>query len=581
MKRDPERSEHLLHCLHAHQQQYGFISDAAMTDIAVRLDLPRSQVESVTEFYSFFSRTQRGRFDIRFSNCTSCGSPQLFNRLCHALGVEPGVTRADGRVSVEETSCIGMCDHGPSLLVNGVPVTSLDETRIEAMAGLIDKGNDIASWPAGWFEVHDHIQRNDLLLSEPFESGSALRFVREQGADEVLRKVGFSELRGRGGAGFRTSQKWQFCREAPSDAQGGERYVVCNADEGEPGTFKDRLLLTRHADVVFEGMTLCARVIGAGQGFLYLRGEYRYLLQHLEAVLRKRRSDGLLGSAILGVEGFDFDIAIVVGAGAYICGEESALIESLEEKPGHPRSRPPFPVTHGYMGRPTVVNNVETLAAAAQIVIHDDHWFRGVGTMQSHGTKILSVSGDCARPGIYEYPFGVTIRQVLEDCGAGNVQAVQVGGPAGRLVAPDHFEHHIAFEDYATGGSFMVYDDSRDLLGIILNFSRFFRHESCGFCTPCRVGTTLLNKGMEKVVSGHATAHDLDELRRTALIVNRRSHCGLGVTAPNAIIEGLKRFPGLFEARLKHTEMEPEFDLDASLEEARLLAHRDDAEAHL
>jgi len=577
MKHDRERPEHLLHCLHAHQQQHGFISDEAMTAIAARLTLPHSQVESVVEFYSFFSRTPRGRFDIRFSTCTSCGSPSLMARLCDALGVEPAVTRGDGVASVETTSCIGMCDHGPSLLVNGLPVTALDETRIDAMSALIEAGTAPEQWPVEWFEIDDHLRRDALLLSETFETGSALRSVLDQGADEMLRKIGFSELRGRGGAGFKTAQKWQFCREAQDDV----RYVVCNADEGEPGTFKDRVLLTSHADAVFEGMTLCARIIGAEQGFLYLRGEYRYLLGHLESILEKRRTEGQLGRSILGSEGFDFDITIVVGAGAYICGEESALIESLEQKPGHPRSRPPFPVTHGYLGKPTVVNNVETLAAAAMIAVHDDHWFRSVGTMQSHGTKILSVSGDCASPGIYEYPFGVTIRQVLEDCGAEKVQAVQVGGPAGRLVCPPLFDRQIAFEDIATGGSFMVFDDSRDLLEVILNFSRFFRHESCGFCTPCRVGTTLLNKAMEKIVSGHGTAHDLDEMKRTALIVNRRSHCGLGVTAPNAIIEGLNCFPGLFEARLRHTQMEPEFDLDASLEEARQLSHRDDAEAHL
>jgi len=581
MKHDRERPEHLLHRLRAYQQRYGFISDVSMIEIAERLDLPRAQVESVVEFYSFFSRTPRGRYDIRFSNCTSCGSPELFNRLCEVLGVEPGITRADGKVSVEETSCIGMCDHGPSLLVNGRPLVGLSEERITAVAEAIESGREPEIWPADWFGIEDHIRHTELLLSEEFESGAALKAVVDQGSDEILRKVGFSELRGRGGAGFRTAQKWQFCREATTGEQADARFVVCNADEGEPGTFKDRVLLTSHADTVFEGMTLCGRIIGAEQGFLYLRGEYRYLLGHLEDVLEKRQADGLLGSSILGVDGFDFDIAIVVGAGAYICGEESALIESLEQKPGHPRSRPPFPVTHGYMGKPTVVNNVETLAAAAMIAIHDDHWFRGRGTMLSRGSKLLSISGDCARPGIYEYPFGVTIRQILENCGASNVQAVQVGGPAGRLVCPPLFDRQIAFEDVATGGSFMVFDDSRDLLEVILNFSRFFRHESCGFCTPCRVGTTLLNRGMEKVVSGHATAHDLDEMRRTALIVNRRSHCGLGVTAPNAIIEGLNCFPDLFEARLRHSQMEPEFDLDASLEEARQLSHRDDAESHL
>ncbi len=570
-------TNHLLHLLYAHQQEHRFISDDAMIAIAGELELPRAQVESVVEFYSFFSRTPRGRFDILFSNCTSCGDLALMQQLCALLDVSPGVTRDDGLVSIGETSCIGMCDHGASLLVNGRPVTEVDEARIKTMAELITSEVAVDAWPAEWFEIGKQVQRCDLLLSDAFESGSALRALLEQGSDALLGKLKDSGLRGRGGAGFSTAQKWQLCRETTADM----RYVICNADEGEPGTFKDRLLLTEHADAVFEGMTLCGRVIGAKQGFLYLRGEYRYLLPQLEQVLENRRRSGLLGESVLGVAGFDFEIAIVVGAGAYICGEESALIESLEQKPGHPRIRPPFPVTHGYLGQPTVVNNVETLMAAAMIAVHEDHWFRSRGTMQSSGTKLLSISGDCARPGVYEYPFGITIGQILEDCGAENVRAAQVGGPAGRLVHPSDFDHQIAFEDVATGGSVMIYDHSRDLLDVILNFSRFFRHESCGFCTPCRVGTTLLGNGMEKVCSGHATAHDLDEMKRTAQIVNRRSHCGLGVTAPNAIIEGLKHFPELFEAKLLNRTMEPEFDLDASLAEARALTHRDDSEAHL
>jgi len=577
MNMNPNPSPHLLHALHEHQQKYRFVSNQAINDIASQLNLPRAQVEAVTEFYSFFHRTPRGRFDLLFSNCTSCGDLELMQLLCKRLNVETDQTRADGLVSIGQTSCIGMCDHGASALINGRPMTGMDEHRIEAMVELIEAEVAVDEWPSEWFEIKDNVRCAGLLLSEPFESGSALKMVTAEGVEPALEKIKFSELRGRGGAGFNTAQKWKFCQEAVGDAH----YVVCNADEGEPGTFKDRVLLASHADEVFEGMTLCGRVIGAKRGYLYLRGEYRYLLPHLEQVLEDRRGSGLLGEAILGTSGFDFDIDIVVGAGAYICGEESALIESMEQKPGHPRIRPPFPVTHGYLGQPTVLNNVETLAAAALIVTHDEHWFRGVGTMQSHGSKLLSISGDCARPGIYEYPFGVSIRQLLDECGAQDVQAVQIGGPAGRLVHPSDFDHQIAFEDVATGGSFMIYDHSRDLLEVIHNFCNFFAHESCGFCTPCRVGTTLLKNGMDKVCSGHATAHDLDEMKRTAAIVNRRSHCGLGVTAPNAIVEGLKCFPELFEAKLLHKEMEPEFNLDASLAEARMLSNRDDAEAHL
>ncbi|MBN4076647.1 NAD(P)H-dependent oxidoreductase subunit E [Mariprofundus ferrooxydans] len=573
----PRPSEHLLHLLHTHQRQRHFISDQAIIDIASQLKLPRAQIEAVTEFYSFFSRKPRGKFDILFSNCTSCGDLTLMQELCDKLSIKACETRCDGQVSLTDISCIGMCDHGASALVNDRPLHSLDSKRITQMAALIEADTPLDAWPAEWFEIDDHVQRTDLLLSTPFEAGSALQILAQESIDATLEKIRYADLRGRGGAGFSTAKKWKFCRES----EGETRYVICNADEGEPGTFKDRLLLTRHADSVFEGMVICARIINAKQGYIYLRGEYRYLLDSLETALSARRKAGLLGNAIVGLEGFDFDIAIVLGAGAYICGEESALIESLEEKPGIPRIRPPFPVTSGYLGKPTVVNNVETLAAAAAIVLHGGHWFRGAGTWQSRGSKILSISGDCARPGIYEYPFGVTIHDILNDCGAEHTQAVQVGGPSGRLVDASHFEHRIAFEDLATGGSLMIFDDSRDLLQVIRNFTHFFAHESCGFCTPCRVGTMLLKNGMDKVCSGHATAHDLDELKSTAALVSRRSHCGLGITAPNPIRDGLKNFPQLFEQRLLHQKMEPEFDLDAALEEARQIAQRDDAEAHL
>ncbi|GAV20952.1 bidirectional [NiFe] hydrogenase diaphorase subunit [Mariprofundus micogutta] len=569
-------SEHLLHVLFEEQQKSLHISETAISSIANSLNLPRSQVESVVEFYSFFHRQPRGRFDILFSNCTCCGDLSLMKRLCDRLNVEADKTRADGLVSIGQTSCIGMCDHDASMLINGVTITSLSTKIIDRMAELIESETSLSLWPGSWFQVGNNIRKEGLLLSEFFEPGSALKAMAERSHDDIIEEITASGLKGRGGAGFATGMKWRFCRDAAADT----RYVICNADEGEPGTFKDRILLNSHADTLFEGMTICARSIGATRGYLYLRGEYRYMLENLESTLQQRRESGLLGNNILD-QGFDFDIAIVVGAGAYICGEESALIESIEEKAGIPRIRPPFPVTQGLWGQPTVVNNVETLVAAAGIVLHGHHWFETAGTWQSKGSKLISVSGDCGRPGIYEYVFGITVQEILDDAGAENVQAVQIGGPAGRLIAADHFSHRIAFEDLATGGSFMIFDESRDLLEIIHNFSSFFAHESCGFCTPCRVGTTLLKNGMDKVCSGHATAHDLDELSRTAALVSRRSHCGLGMTAPNAIRDGLKYFPDCFEKRLLHKEMEPEFNLDASLEEARQLTRRDDAEAHL
>jgi [NiFe] hydrogenase diaphorase moiety large subunit len=575
------QSEQLLHILYALQQQFLHIPPEAVREVAAHFGLPVSQVESVVEFYSFFSGTPRGRYDILLSNCTSCGykagGENLLHMLCHRLRVVAGRTRDDGLVSIDETSCIGMCDHGAALLVNGLPITHLDSGKIIRIAELVETKTPLSSWPAEWFRIDDNIRNSGLLLKNGFTAGDGMRAMLACGIDGTLADITLSGLRGRGGAGFSTGMKWKFCREA----RGAEHYVVCNADEGEPGTFKDRVLLHSHADEVFEGMTVCASVIGAEQGFLYLRGEYRYLLPQLQAVLAHRRKLGLLGSNILSHPEFNFDIEIVVGAGAYICGEESALIESLEGKRGVPRNRPPFPVTHGYLGQPTVVNNVETFAAAAHIALLGSAWFRTAGTEKSTGSKILSVSGDCASPGIYEYPFGVSIQQVLDDCGAKDVHAVQIGGPSGTLIDQTKFNRKLGFEDLPTGGSFMVFGQERDLLAIIVNFAHFFAHESCGFCTPCRVGTTLLKNGLDKIASGHGTKYDLEEMKRVGALIKRRSHCGLGQTAANPILDGLQHFPHVFEQRLAHSNFEPCFDLDAALEEARQVTHRDDAAAHL
>jgi [NiFe] hydrogenase diaphorase moiety large subunit len=389
-----------------------------------------------------------------------------------------------------------------------------------------------------------------------------------------------SKLRGRGGAGFTTAQKWDFCRNAPVDETLG-RVVVCNADEGEPGTFKDRLLLTRYADLVFEGMTLAAYALGAKHGFLYLRGEYLYMRPHLEAVLASRRNNGLLGLSILSQPGFDFDIEIHMGAGAYVCGEETALLESLEGKRGTPRIRPPFPVTHGYLGRPTSVNNVETLASVCLIAAHGGEAFATVGTVQSSGTKLLSISGDCAQPGIYEFPFGVTIADVLEACGATDVQAVQVGGASGVTLAPSEFGRKIAFEDVPTAGAFMIFDSGRDMFEVASNFVHFFAHESCGFCTPCRVGTSLLTGYLDKLSNGYGSKPDLAEIETLNRVLKSTSHCGLGQAAANPILDGLKKFRPAYDRRMLHHDFEPAFNLDAALERARQITGRNDAGAHI
>ncbi|MEA3278081.1 MAG: NADH-ubiquinone oxidoreductase-F iron-sulfur binding region domain-containing protein [Pseudomonadota bacterium] len=572
--------EHLLQHLIAVQHRYSFVPDVAVRLLVGDLGVTHSQVRAAIDFYAFLHERSRGDFDILFSdNITDrmLGNRRLMKLLCERLGVAPSETRADGRVTVDLTSCTGMCDQAPAILVNGISVTNLDARRVDRIADLVEADTPLEHWPGEFFVVEDNVVQPGPLLSSSSTGGVGLHALVEKGPDAALAEIERSGLRGRGGAGFTTALKWKFCR----GADGNERYVVCNADEGEPGTFKDRVLLNSYADLVFEGMTICAGIIGAGKGFLYLRGEYRYMLDHLESVLARRRANGLLGTGILGAEGFDFDIEIHLGAGAYICGEESALIESLEGKRGIPRKRPPFPVTSGYLGQPTVVNNVETLLAAARILEWGGDWFRGAGTDHSPGSKILSVSGDVARPGIYEYPCGTPVDQVLADCGAEHTQAVQISGAAGTTLGPREFDRILAFEDVITAGSFMVFDHNRDMLDMVRNFAHFFVHESCGFCTPCRVGGGLLRNLVEKVAAGQASAYDLGEMRHIGGVMKSASHCGLGTTAPNHVLDTLDKFPEIYQRRLRTSEYTPSFDLDAALSEARAITGRDDAGAHL
>lgn len=573
-------SSRLLQILREVQERFGHIPRAAISRLAEKLAIPRARIESVASFYSFLHLKPHGDYRVLFSdNITDrmLGSQPLMEQMCQLLWLQPGKVSEDGLVSIDTTSCTGMCDQGPALLVNDRAITNLTHQRVQEIAQLIRNRTPLADWPADFFLVEDNIRRAGMLLGNSLALGEVLHAGLALVPQSIVESIKASGLRGRGGAGFPTGLKWEACREA----QGSEHYVVCNADEGEPGTFKDRVLLTRQADLLFEGMTLCALAVGAKQGFLYLRGEYRYLLEHLRAVLQRRRGSNLLGKSILGRAGFDFDIEIHLGAGAYICGEESALIESLEGKRGVPRNRPPFPVTHGYQQQPTAVDNVETFCQAALALHIGAEKYRAIGTPKSTGSKVISVSGDCPRPGIYEYPFGVSVREVLQDCGAVNTRAVQISGPSGICVAESEFDRRLGFEDLPTAGAFMVFDDSRDMFEVARNYVHFFAHESCGFCTPCRVGTALLKKTMDKIAAGLGTQYDLGEVENLDQVLQSSSHCGLGRTACNPVLHTLKHFRPAYENRLKSLEFKPAFDLDGALARARQMTGRDDAGAHL
>jgi [NiFe] hydrogenase diaphorase moiety large subunit len=380
--------------------------------------------------------------------------------------------------------------------------------------------------------------RTSFLTFGEIEPGAGLRSALARPPADVLARIDASGLRGRGGAGFPTSLKWELAQKSKGD----KKYVICNADEGEPGTFKDRVILADFADMVFEGMTIAAVAIGARHGIVYLRAEYTYLRGHLEAVLQRRREDNLLGKNVCGCEGFDFDIEVHMGSGSYVCGEETALIESLEGQRGEPRNRPPFPIDTGYLGNPTTVNNVETFAWVVCILAKGSDWFKRLGTEKSTGHKLFSVSGDCQRPGVYDLPLGITVAELLVEVGGEDAKAVQVGGAAGQCIPRREFQRGIAYEDIPTGGSIIVFGPGRDMLRVAKNFLEFFIDESCGQCTPCREGAPRLLAGIEMLQRGDCSMADLDELCSLGETMQLASKCGLGQTAPSTFLSVVHNF---------------------------------------
>jgi [NiFe] hydrogenase diaphorase moiety large subunit len=413
--------------------------------------------------------------------------------------------------------------------------------------------------------VKNNIRKEGPVVLAPFRSGAAIKKAVRMTPEEVTAEVKKSNLLGRGGAGFPTGLKWEFCCKE----QGEAHYVVCNADEGEPGTFKDRVILTERPHLLFEGMALAGYAVGAKEGVLYLRAEYAYLKPLLEKTLADLRKKNILGKKIAGKTGFSFDIAIKLGAGAYVCGEESALLQSAQGERGEPRDRPPFPVQSGYLFRPTTVNNVETLCAAARILEKGAEWFKAMGTPRSAGTKVLSVSGDCKKPGVYEIEFGLTVRKLLQMAGGLDAQAVQVGGPSGNCISRGQFDRAIAFEDLATGGSIIVIGPGRDLFEVVHNFMEFFVEESCGWCVPCRAGNPLLLRKLEKIMAGKAAPADIVEIEAWGRTIKAMSRCGLGQTSPNPILTTIQNFREMYEAKVdRERSFVPEFDLAESVKAA-------------
>lgn len=568
------------------QDAFGFIHENAADQIADTLDISRVDLEQTISFYHFFSQESRGKYTIYLNNSAVAnmhGRKEVAKSFEKETGIKFGQVTDDGLIGLFDTSCIGMNDQEPAAIINGAVFTRLTPFRVKEIIQDIRNGVQVenmyrASYGDGNNSlelikavVNNHIMKKGPILSSDYVSGEAVKKVIDMTPEAVIEEVKLSNIRGRGGAGFPTGLKWDFCRKS----RGEKRYIFCNADEGEPGTFKDRVILTERPRLLFEGMAIAAYAVGAEEGILYLRYEYKYLNRFLESILEEMRHRHLLGKNIGGKKGFNFDIRIQFGAGAYVCGEESALIESAEGKRGEPRDRPPFPVEKGYLEQPTVVNNVETLCAVVKVIIHGGNWYKGFGTHESTGTKLLSVSGDCRYPGVYEVEWGFSVNDILEMVGAEQVQGVQIGGPSGSCIAPNEFERILGYEDLATGGSLIIINNRRDILkDIVLNFTDFFIEESCGSCTPCRTLPVLMRDKLVKIIDGKGTMQDLMDMERWSIVM-RANRCGLGHTALNPILSTLKNFRHLYLNKIQRgVEFDTGFRLDQAMFEGKLVTNR-------
>lgn len=528
----------LLPILHALQNKYNYLSDVIMQETAHSLDIHPVEVEGVVSFYSFFrTNKKQGKYVIRLCQTISCdlaGKKNVARQLENELGIKFGETTEDRMFTLEYTNCMGMCDKGPAMMVNDRLFARVTPAKVSDIIADCRSNFIKSDFPD---VVPSNVEKTGPILNNDVKNHAGLKKALKMRRPDILAEIKKSGLKGRGGAGFPTSVKWQLAAAAKSD----KKYVVCNADEGEPGTFKDRYLLYQHTDKMLDGMTIAAYVLGAKKGYIYLRGEYMYLKNFLLEKIEKRKEENLLGKNILD-KGLEFDIELRMGAGAYVCGEETALIESLEGNRGEARNRPPFPTDVGLQNHPTTVNNVETFIDSALICAQGADWFQEHGTEQSSGTKLFSVSGDCKKPGIYELPYGITIRDMLAEVEGEAAKAVQIGGAGGQCIPAKDFDRKISYEDVPSGGSIIVFGPERDMLKVAKNFMEFFVEESCGQCTPCREGNPKLLEGIEMLEEGRCSSSYLSELIKLGETMQVASKCGLGQSSPNAFLSIVKNF---------------------------------------
>ena len=538
----------LLPALHAAQKIYGWISEPVATQISKSLHVPLADVHGVIEFYSLFYNEPIGKKVIRVCTDQACalkGADGLLHHLCGHYDIQPGQTTRDGALTIEASPCLGLCEQAPAALVDAAA-----ETNISSDFHHYDLGRP-SSMVGGSVRSLTAKCGNGTTSLEQYGSYPALAKALGRKPEEIVNEIKASGLVGRGGAAFPTGIKWEGAAKAP----GTEKYVICNADESEPGTFKDRILLLDDPHRTIEGMAIAAYAIGARQGYLYIRGEYPYILPILETALTEAREANLLGENILG-SGFSFDIEVRVGAGAYICGEETALFESIEGKRGFPRVKPPFPTTHGLFGKPTVINNVETLCNVPLIIAQGSAEYGKIGTEKSPGPKLFCVSGDVSKPGLYEVPFGVTLRELLDMAGGvareKKLQSVLFGGAAGAFATSDQLDVKMTFEDLRAAGLplgsgvVMVFDETRDMRDILKRLGHFFAHESCGKCYPCQIGTQRQMEILDRISQGKVLDGDLIRLQDVGWTMTDASLCGLGQTAASAVLSAIKLWPEIF-----------------------------------
>ena len=523
----------LLPALHAANDGVGWISEGALNYICERLTIPPAEAYGVASFYHMFSLKPRPKRVVYVCDDIACmcsGAGPLLDGLTRSLAAS-GTPLGDGGAVWLTSPCLGSCDKAPAALADGTAVGPATVPVIAAFA----RGEQ---------------QRDVAERYRDAASSTALRRAIELGAERVVAEVKLSKLMGRGGAAFPTGRKWEAVAREPERPH----YLVCNADESEPGTFKDRILMERRSPSIVEAMTIAAFAGGCERGYIYVRGEYRQASEALKTAVERARAAGTLGKNILG-SGFDFDIEIRSGAGAYICGEETALFNSIEGYRGEPRNKPPFPVQRGLFGKPTIVNNVETLINIPAIVLHGGEAYAKVGTPESTGTKLFCLSGCVAKPGMYEVPFGTTLRALIDMAGGVRggrpLQAALLGGAAGTFLTPDEVDVPLSFEGVraikATLGSgvVMLFDDTIDLRTIIARIARFFRDESCGQCVPCRVGTVRQEELLERLASGKANGEVRGErvlLGEIGQAMRDASICGLGQTASSAVESAIAKF---------------------------------------